>query len=272
MRFDGVVDHPHLAPFTDGAEGQFGLKRHPELAHHQDVKRRPQRLGDLERHRHPAARQAQHDYVLAVQRLQTLGQLTPCIATIVELCHCLSVSRYVGAPKGRMATPVGTKASRPHCAESHPPSKQEGRRLVWSQDASGSRAQCRRVPSSWVTVRWAAHEATMFNVRVTPHVRLKPARGWPAAPIPAELHQRHGEEARKVIVDAIEVADDNVQEGDRPEIDRALLCLINQSARHLQLVVVGSDDVGGSAGLLLGSASTDVVPTACIPVIVAGQH
>ena len=112
----------------------------------------------------------------------------------------------------------------------------------------------------------------MFNVRLTPHVRLKPARGWPAAPIPAELHQRHGEEARKVIVDAIEVADDNVQEGDRPEIDRALLCLINQSARHLQLVVVGSDDVGGSAGLLLGSASTDVVPTACIPVIVAGQH
>jgi nucleotide-binding universal stress UspA family protein len=46
----------------------------------------------------------------------------------------------------------------------------------------------------------------------------------------------------------------------------------DQSARHLQLVVVGSDDLGGSAGLLLGSASTDVIPTACIPVIVAGQH
>jgi len=48
--------------------------------------------------------------------------------------------------------------------------------------------------------------------------------------------------------------------------------VFDQSARHLQLVVVGSDDQGGSAGPLLGSASTDVVPTACIPVIVAGQH
>jgi hypothetical protein len=40
-----------------------------------------------------------------------LGQLTSGIDTIVELCHFLSVSRSVGAPKGPMATPVGTKAS-----------------------------------------------------------------------------------------------------------------------------------------------------------------
>ena len=63
--------------------------------------------------------------------------------------------------------------------------------------------------------------------------------------------------------------DDSVQEGDRPEIDSELF---DQSARHLQLVVVGIDGLGGFAGVLLGCASTDVVPAACIRVIVARQH
>ena len=126
--------HPHPA-LTDGAEGQLGLKRHPKLAHHEDIQRGRQRLGDLEGHRDPASRQAQHDNVLAAQRFQALGQLTPGIDTIVEqphiaaqrsqppgqwtpgiatffeLRHLPSVSRWVAAPKGRMATPVGTKAS-----------------------------------------------------------------------------------------------------------------------------------------------------------------
>ena len=62
----GVVDHPHPA-LTDGAESQFGLKRHPQLAHHQHIQRRGQCPGDLEGHRHPTARQAQHDNVLAAQ-------------------------------------------------------------------------------------------------------------------------------------------------------------------------------------------------------------
>ena len=47
-----VVDDPHAA-LTDGAEGQLGLKRHTELAHDKNVQRRLQRLGHLERHRHP---------------------------------------------------------------------------------------------------------------------------------------------------------------------------------------------------------------------------
>ncbi len=37
---DGVVDHPHPA-LTNRAEGQFGLKRHSELAHDNDVERDP---------------------------------------------------------------------------------------------------------------------------------------------------------------------------------------------------------------------------------------
>jgi hypothetical protein len=36
--------------------------------------------------------------------------------------------------------------------------------------------------------------------------------------------------------------------------------------------VVRVDGLGGFAAMLLGAASTDVVPTAYIPVIVARQH
>ena len=71
LAHDGVVEHPHPV-LADGADGQFGLERYAELAHHEDVEGCLQRLGDLEGHRHAAARQAQDDDVLAVQILQAL--------------------------------------------------------------------------------------------------------------------------------------------------------------------------------------------------------
>ena len=61
-----VVEHPHTV-LADGAEGQFGLERHAELAHDEDVERRLQCLGDLEGHRQAAARQAEDDDVPAAK-------------------------------------------------------------------------------------------------------------------------------------------------------------------------------------------------------------
>ena len=92
-----IVEHPH-AVLADGAEGQFGLKRHAEFAHHEDVERRLQCLGDLEGHRHPAARQAEDDDVLAAQIFQTLRQLASGVDTIVKQLHLPSVSRCDDAP------------------------------------------------------------------------------------------------------------------------------------------------------------------------------
>jgi hypothetical protein len=46
------------------------LGRHAELAHHDHLERRVERLRDLEGHGHTAARQAQHHDVLAPQMLQ----------------------------------------------------------------------------------------------------------------------------------------------------------------------------------------------------------
>ncbi len=42
--------------------------------------------------------------------------------------------------------------------------------------------------------------------------------------------------------------------------------------KALPAAVVGVDGLGGFAARLLGAASTDVVRTACVPVIVARQH
>ena len=52
---DVVVDDPG-AGFADSAHTQFGLERHAELAHHDDVERRVERAGDFEGDRHPAPR------------------------------------------------------------------------------------------------------------------------------------------------------------------------------------------------------------------------
>ena len=128
-------------------------------------------------------------------------------------------------------------------------------------------------PSSTMAVRWAAREATMRNVPLTlVHVSNPPAV-WPAAPIPAELHQRHGEEARKVIADAIKVAEDSVADGNRPQIDSELLCaapvptLIDLS-KQAHMMVVGCRGQDALQRTLLGSVSTGLIHHAHCPVAV----
>ena len=79
-------------------------------------------------------------------------------------------------------------------------------------------------PSSRVAVRWAAHEATVRNIPLTPvHVVSTPAvsssaLSWPAVPIPAELRQWQEDEAAKVMADAIKLVEDSAAEGAWPEI------------------------------------------------------
>jgi hypothetical protein len=66
---DLVVDDPDSV-LADRAHPQLGLEGHTELAHHDHIERRVERLRDLEGHRHAAARKAQHHDVLAPQMLQ----------------------------------------------------------------------------------------------------------------------------------------------------------------------------------------------------------
>jgi nucleotide-binding universal stress UspA family protein len=128
-------------------------------------------------------------------------------------------------------------------------------------------------PSSTMAVRWAAREATMRNIGLTlVHVSNPPAV-WPAAPIPAQIYQRSREEARKVIADAVKVAEDSVQEGNRPQIDSELLCaapvptLIDLS-KEAYMMVVGCRGQDALQRTLLGSVSTGLIHHAHCPVAV----
>lgn len=74
MAHSVTVDYVHVA-LGEGADPVLRVARGADLAHHQHVKRRPERLRDLVCDRHPAPCQADHHRLLARQRAQTLGQL-----------------------------------------------------------------------------------------------------------------------------------------------------------------------------------------------------
>jgi nucleotide-binding universal stress UspA family protein len=128
-------------------------------------------------------------------------------------------------------------------------------------------------PSSMMAVRWAAREATMRNMGLTlVHVSNPPAV-WPAAPIPAQIYQRHREEARKVVADAVAVAEESLQGGTRPEINSELRCaspvltLIDLS-EEARMMVVGCRGQASLRRNPLGSVSGALIHHAHCPIAV----
>lgn len=77
--------------------------------------------------------------------------------------------------------------------------------------------------SSTLAVRWAAVEAVMRNVPLTIVHISSPLAVSPPVPIPAGLHRKHEEDARKILADATKAAEDSVRDDNRPEIDSQLL-------------------------------------------------
>ena len=132
-------------------------------------------------------------------------------------------------------------------------------------------------PSSRVAVRWAAHEATVRNIPLTPvHVVSTPAvsssaLSWPAVPIPAELRQWQEDEAAKVMADAIKLVEDSAAEGARPEIKSELFfsapvpTLVDLSK---ETQMVGCRGRGALRRGLLGSVSTGLIHHPHCPVAV----
>ena len=87
------------------------------------------------------------------------------------------------------------------------------------------------------------------------------------------IYRRHQEEARKIVADAIKVAEDSVLDGNRPEIDSELLCaapvptLIDLS-KEAHMMVVGCRGQDALQRTLLGSVSTGLIHHAHCPVAV----
>lgn len=135
--------------------------------------------------------------------------------------------------------------------------------------------------SSMSAVRWAAREAGMRNVRLTLiHVVVTPA--WGAAPwrlstaplpLPADEDPALEELGQNIIADAVEVAEDSIRGGARPEIHSELFFSVPVStlvtlSKEAQMVVVGCRGQGPLPRLLLGSVSTGLVHHAHSPVAV----
>jgi len=130
-------------------------------------------------------------------------------------------------------------------------------------------------------VRWAAHEATMRNVPLTVvHVVVMPAWGatpWLLSdtplPIPAEQDLELEESGRKMIAEAIAIAQDSAEDGTRLEIKSELYfsvpvsTLVNLS-KQAQMVVVGCRGQHAVNRLLLGSVSSGLLHHAHCPVAV----
>ena len=96
---------------------------------------------------------------------------------------------------------------------------------------------------------------------------------WPAGRVPEEVLEIEENEARRVIADAIKVAEDSAVGSDRPEIDSEqffggpVSTLVDLS-KETQLVVVGCHGRTGQHRRLLGSVSTGLIHHAHCPVAV----
>jgi len=130
--------------------------------------------------------------------------------------------------------------------------------------------------SSRRAVQWAAHEAAMRNVPLTlVHVVVTPSWGpapWLLSdvplPVPAEEDPALEKSGRKIIADAIKIAEGSTRKIGRPEINSELFFSVPvprlvDLSKDAQMVVVGR-----LRGVLLGSVSTGLIHHAHCPVAV----
>ena len=138
--------------------------------------------------------------------------------------------------------------------------------------------------SSKRAVQWAAHEARMRNVPLTlVHVVVTPSWGpapWLLSnqplPLPAEEDPELEKSGRKIIADAIKIAEESTRETGHPEINSELFfsvpvpTLVGLS-KEARIIVVGRRGQHRLRGVLLGSVSTGLIHHAHCPVAVIGD-
>jgi len=138
--------------------------------------------------------------------------------------------------------------------------------------------------SSREAIQWAAREARMRNVPLTVvHVAVTPSWGpapWllsnAPVPLPADEDPALEKSTRKIIADAIKIAEGSTHGTDRPEIRSELFfsvpvpTLVDLS-KDAHMVVVGRRGKHRLRGVLLGSVSTGMMHHAHCPVAVIGD-
>jgi nucleotide-binding universal stress UspA family protein len=129
-------------------------------------------------------------------------------------------------------------------------------------------------PAAKVAVDWAARDAALRNISLTLVHAVSPnLTTWWDAPLPPGLAQWQKNHGRRLLDDAVKVAEEACERGDRTAIHTELLSsaavptLIDLS-KDAELVVTGSCDSGRWPGRLLGSVTSGLVRHAHCPVAI----
>lgn len=128
--------------------------------------------------------------------------------------------------------------------------------------------------ASTAAVSWAAGEAAMENIPLTVvHAVVTPTATWPPVAYPEALATKLEVEGKRVVLDAIKIAQEAMPADRKVAINRELVysapgvALIKMS-EEADMVVVGSSGRGFLVRSVLGSVSSNLVRHARCPVAI----
>lgn len=128
-------------------------------------------------------------------------------------------------------------------------------------------------PASNFAVCWAAHEAAMRNLPLTLVHMVNAVTMWPQVPMSAEAVVWQEDDGRRMLDEAVKIAEDATKTYRRIEISSELrhsppVPTLVEMSEEAEMVAVGSNGRGAVGRLLLGSVSSGVVRHASCPVAI----
>jgi len=122
-------------------------------------------------------------------------------------------------------------------------------------------------------VCWAARDAAMRHIPLTLVHMVNAVTMWPQVPMSAEAVVWQEDDGRRVLDEAVKIAEDATKTYRRIEISSELrhsppVPTLAEMSEEAEMVVVGSNGRGAVARVLLGSVSSGVVRRASCPVAV----
>ncbi len=129
-------------------------------------------------------------------------------------------------------------------------------------------------PASNYAVCWAAREAAMRRIPLTlAHMVDTYMPVWPQMPLTAEAGVWHDDDGRRVLEEAVKIAEDSTKTYRRIDVASELrrsppVPTLIEMSEDAEMIVVGSTGRGAVGRVLLGSVSSGVVRGASCPVAV----
>ncbi|BBY37264.1 universal stress protein [Mycobacterium mantenii] len=128
-------------------------------------------------------------------------------------------------------------------------------------------------PASNFAVCWAARDAALRNVPLTLVHMVNATTMWPQVPMAAEAVAWQEDDGRRVLEEAVKIAEDTTRTTRKIDITRELwhappAPTLAKMSEEADMVVVGSHGRGAAGRALLGSVSAGVVRRAHCPVAV----